>query len=809
MTNAEQLFMDHIASYDLRVDCLMAGELNSKIILIGEYPGEQECTFKRPFVGGSGKILSTALRNVGISVDDCYRTNIIKRRVTAQTPVSNLEYTLWKEALEYELSLLTDATTIVVLGNTPMQALLNFDGVMKYRGSVYQYNGINTVVLNNPALVLRMPETEIIFNMDIARVKQVYLGDYKLIPIKEIINPTFAEAMQYMADIKNIHKRFAIDIEVIGGETACIGLAYKPDEAMCINFRDNDKNTFNVIEEFQILKTFADLCDDESTTVIAQNGNFDSYFMGYKDHLRFQIDFDTLLAHHTLYPRLPHNLGFLTSQYTNHPYYKDESDQYKEDGNIDTHWRYNCKDAATTFAVAIEEERELKEQNLYDFFINHVMFIHPNLTEATVTGVRVDIERKEQLKQELQIELDRSLNDFVSSVRTATGDSSYIINPSSPKQLAKLFFDDFQCKAVSRSTAAPIRENWLKDPRINDDIKTVINKLGAYLVEQKFYSTYANVKLDEDNRFRSEWKQFGTTSAPGRLSSAQTLWGSGGNSQNFPKRAYEMYMPDEGCVFIYFDLSQAEARYVGWDADIEKWKSDFERARLTGDYDAHRALAADMYKIPYEEVPRDDEDEDGNHTIRWTAKRCRHGLNYRMHIDRLAQTTGMTRMQAASNYYVYHRTNPQLQNWWRVLEREVKKTRMLFNSLGRRLFITERLEGDALDAIVAFRPQSTIGDKVARVWAQCHADDRWDKTRARIAINVHDALWGIATPDFAETALSIMKAYAEQPIMVTSIITKKTEPLIIPADLKISDTSNGKLLTMANMKKVKLDAAKL
>ena len=203
--------------------------------------------------------------------------------------------------------------------------------------------------------------------------------------------------------------------------------------------------------------------------------------MGYKDHLRFQIDFDTLLAHHTLYPRLPHNLGFLTSQYTNHPYYKDESDQYKEDGNIETHWRYNCKDAAITFAVAIEEERELKEQNLYDFFIDHVMFIHPNLTEATVTGVRVDIERKEQLKQELQIELDRSFNDFVSSVRIATGDSSYIINPSSPKQLAKLFFDDFQCKAVSRSTAAPIRENWLKDPRINDDIKTVINKLGAVL----------------------------------------------------------------------------------------------------------------------------------------------------------------------------------------------------------------------------------------------------------------------------------------------------------------------------------------
>jgi len=809
MADIEQQFLDHIASYNLRIDCLMAGDVTSKIVLIGEYPGEQEVAFKRPFMGGSGKILSAALRAVGISIDDCYRTNIVKRRVTAQTPVSNLEYTLWKEALEYELSLLTDVTTIVVLGATPAQALLNIDGVNKFRGSVYQYNGINAVVLNNPALVLRMPETEIIFNMDIQRVKQVYSGDYKVEPINCIINPSFDDAMQYMHDIKYKHKRFATDIEVIGGETACIGLAYCATEAMCINFRDNDKNRFNVIEEFQILKAFADLCDDETTTVIAQNGNFDSYFMGYKDHLRFPINFDTLLAHHTLYPRLPHNLGFLTSQYTNHPYYKDESDTYKEDGNIDTFWQYNCKDCAITFIAAVELERELKEQNLYDFFINHVMFIHPNLTEATVTGVRVDIEKKSQLQTELRQDLEMHRENFINSVHTATGDNTYQINPSSPKQLAKLFFDDFQCKATSRSTAAPIRENWLKDPRINDEIKTVINTLGRYLEEHKFFSTYANVKLDEDNRFRSEWKQFGTTQAPGRLSSAQTLWGSGGNSQNFPKRAYEMYMPDEGCVFIYFDLAQAEARYVGWDANIEKWKEDFERARLTGDYDAHRALAADMYKMPYDEVPKDDEDENGQHTIRWTAKRCRHGLNYRMHIDRLAQTTGMTRMQAASNYYVYHRTNPQLQEWWRRLEREVKKTRTLFNSLGRRLLITERLEGDALDAIVAFRPQSTIGDKVSRVWAQCHSDSRWNKSRARIAINVHDALWGIATPDYAETALSIMKAYAEQPIMVTSIMTNKTEPMIIPADLKISDTTNGLPLTMANMRKIKLDAAKI
>jgi hypothetical protein len=54
-----------------------------------------------------------------------------------------------------------------------------------------------------------------------------------------------------------------------------------------------------------------------------------------------------------------------------------------------------------------------------------------------------------------------------------------------------------------------------------------------------------------------------------------------------------------------------------------------------------------------------------------------------------------------------------------------------------------------------------------------------------------------------------MKAYAELPIMVNSVITNKTEPMIIPADLKISDTSIEGPRSMANMKKIKLEAARL
>jgi len=787
----------------------MEGDIDSEIILIGEYPGEQEVAFNKPFVGASGKHLWTALREVGIHRGMCYSTNVLKRRVSPKMSVDHREFLLWQEALQYELSLLTKPKVIVCLGATALAAVLGFEGITEYRGSVYDYNGCKVVVANNPATVLRRPETELIFLMDMSKVSEVYKDEFVPHIINSTINPSYEEAMNYMSAIKKQYKIFSMDIEVIGMETACIGLAHTPHDAMCIPFRSQKDLYFSLEQEYNILRAFADLTDDKDTFCIAQNGNFDSYFMGYKDHLRFRIDFDTLLAHHTLYPKLPHNLGFLTAQYTSHPFYKDEKELFKESGDINAFWKYNCTDAAITFACAEKLKKELQDQNQYQFFTTHVMAAHPHLTQATVDGVKVNAEKKQELNSQLRNDLEVHEAKFLNACRTALHDEDFIINPKSPKQLQELFFDKLNCRAAKRSVVAEIREGWAKDPRVNSDTRNVIIALDKYIEEQKFYSTYVNTQLDPDNRFRAEYKQFGVSNAPGRLSSSQTLWGSGGNAQNQPRRAREMFEADDGCIFIYFDLAQAEARYVGWDANIEQWIEDFERARIDGNFDAHRSLAATMFNIPYDDVPTKDE-IDGEFTLRYIAKRCRHGLNYRMHIARLAITTGLSYGMAARNYYAYHKTNPELQVWWKAVEKEVKKSRMLYNSIGRRFLFTERLDNDgALDSIIAYRPQSTIGDKVVRVWKQCQEDNRWNMQKARIAINVHDALWGISTPAFANTALSIMKAYAEEPIMVTSIVTKKTSPLIIPADLKISDMTEGLPRNMANMKGICLDAARI
>ena len=254
-------------------------------------------------------------------------------------------------------------------------------------------------------------------------------------------------------------------------------------------------------------------------------------------------------------------------------------------------------------------------------------------------------------------------------------------------------------------------------------------------------------------------------------------------------------------VFIYFDGAQAEARIVAYRACIPKWKAQFEKARLDGIYDAHRALASEMFKVPYEQVPKQDFlDRDGrpekdpkcDHaslrpTIRYTAKRCRHGLNYRMERFRLAEVTGLPYHEASRAFSLYHTITPELRKWWAQEEREFRRTREVFNALGRRLKIIQRLDEEALESLIAFYPQSSLGDKVVQVWYQSEEDDDWPAPEhARIGLNVHDNLVGLAMPKYAKTCLAIMKKHFEAPLMISDAWHRKPEPLIIPAETKMS-----------------------
>lgn len=802
----------------LSVDCPADGLVNAEIAIIAEAPGEREKFTKLPLSGGSGKYLWDALRPIGINRRSCFISNVIKRQLRqlddTKDSITKIEADHYSQVLRWELEQLPNLQYIVCLGNHALQAITGLTGVMHYRGSVLttqiwdaateRQREITVIVLVNPAMVMREPKWEVMFKFDVDRLNSLLKGTYVRHVVETEYDPSYTEAIRWIDQLHDEKKPTALDIEVIANETACIGFANSGVFARCINFRETKSNRFSVQEELDIRLRIQRFVRDPTTRLIMQNGMFDSYWLWCKDRIKLgPAYFDTMLAHHTLYPPLPHNLGFITTQYTTHPFYKDEGKTWREGGNISQFWEYNGKDCAITFAAHEKMLRELQAQKLDEFFFSHVMRLQPHLIYMTVMGIKADLTLKERIAEETAKSVASLKAKFHDQVQAITDEPGYKPNPGSPKQMSELLFRKLHLVGRGTSTDAKNRSRMRSHPKTPPAVREMLDTVDAWAKENKFLGTYAEMNVDEDGRIRCEYKQTGVVAAPGRLSSSGTLWGGGTNLQNQPERAHTLFVADEGCEFSYFDLSQAEARVVGWHYKIDAWMQQFEQARIDGKYDAHRALASEMFDIPYDEVPKEDRDAEGNPTIRFLAKRCRHGLNYRMQSDKLAETLSIGIDRASELHRIYHRITPELERGWARVTDTVKRVRALYNAYGRRWLLMERIDDESLKSVVAFYPQSTVGDKVSRCIYQCHSDPEWPHGKARIALNIHDALIAINHIEVGDTVRRIMKKYAEEPISIKDVYGN-TVDLVIPCDLKRSYPDENGVHRWSNLEKVKL-----
>jgi len=212
-----------------------------------------------------------------------------------------------------------------------------------------------------------------------------------------------------------------------------------------------------------------------------------------------------------------------------------------------------------------------------------------------------------------------------------------------------------------------------------------------------------------------------------------------------------------------------------------------------------------MFDVPYEDVPKYDEDENGEKTIRYYGKRSRHGLPYRMMPKTFSERNKIPLSKAQIIYQWIHKEYPEIKQWWNRLTREVKLSKeekgygILYNVFGRRLCFLEAITENTLESIVAFRPQSSIGDMLQRAWYLCHEDKEWPHEQAKILINVHDSLTALAHHSVSDLVLRIMVRHAESPIVVNG------QSLIIPAEAKVSYPDEHRIHRWSNLKGVNVN----
>jgi uracil-DNA glycosylase family protein len=160
------------------------GSAASRVMLIGEVPGDREDLAGKPFVGPSGKLLDEALGLAGIPRKDVYVTNAVKHFKFTQRGKRRLhdkpnryEIAACKPWLGAELEVV-EPEIVVLLGATAAQALLGSAfRVTKSRGTALETDLAQwTFATVHPASVLRAPDEEM------RRIaKEEFIADFEVV----------------------------------------------------------------------------------------------------------------------------------------------------------------------------------------------------------------------------------------------------------------------------------------------------------------------------------------------------------------------------------------------------------------------------------------------------------------------------------------------------------------------------------------------------------------------------------------------------------------------------------------------------
>ena len=144
------------------------GSVKSRIMFVGEQPGNEEDLAGRPFVGPAGRLLDKALEEAGIDRSLAYVTNVVKhfkweprgkRRIHAKP--NSQEIAACRPWLDAELELIRPKV-LVCLGATAAQALLGKQfRVTQHRGEFVDSPLAPYVMATvHPSAILRAPDTE-------------------------------------------------------------------------------------------------------------------------------------------------------------------------------------------------------------------------------------------------------------------------------------------------------------------------------------------------------------------------------------------------------------------------------------------------------------------------------------------------------------------------------------------------------------------------------------------------------------------------------------------------------------------------
>jgi uracil-DNA glycosylase family 4 len=703
------------------------GSLNSNICFIGEAPGAQEERTGKPFVGPAGELFSELLISAGILRSRCYITNVVKER----PPNNNIslfislrgdndarmtaEYLKHEQSLYDELSQ-CNANVFVPLGNVALFALTRLTKITKRRGSILEiHSGAGSVLAGRKVIPTIHPSACLhtttgggmylyrhYIAHDLLRIKeQAEFKEVKLLNRDIIVEPSFEKAMEFLIHTKNNCKIIGVDIEVYNNEVSCISFAPTNTYAISIPFVRNRYDYYSLDEESRIWEAIRDILEDTNIIKVGQNIVFDASFLFNRYRIVVEPVEDTMIAQAIITPDFPKGLDFITSIYTDIPYYKDEGKKWKEGGDR-AFWIYNAKDSIAVMDAYPKMMVDIATIGNEDVY-NRQKGIIPILVFMSERGIKIDLDSMKQAA----IDAKNEVGKLQEELNTICGME---VNPNSPKQMQKLFYITLGYQpylkdgrmTVDDTALKRLKRKGCKQADLVSKIRHITKLLGNYLDTSK---------VDADGRYRCSFNPVGTVN--GRLSSSETIFGSGGNMQNWPSEMRRFMIADEGYIIYEVDLEQAENRIVAYTSPEPAMIMAFERG-----IDVHALTASMLSGIDINEVIRQDKEGipcelgDGSKTWRFWGKRANHGLDYGEGYKKFSLLNELPESEGKRIVEAFHSMYPGIRLGQRWIVDKLRESRSLVNCYGRRRIFMERWGDDLFKQAYNYNPQSTVADKI-------------------------------------------------------------------------------------------------
>tara|TARA_Y100000590_G_scaffold441436_1_gene568146 strand:- start:3255 stop:3974 length:720 start_codon:yes stop_codon:yes gene_type:complete len=164
LTNYAESFVDISLKKTANKTVIFDGNIESKLMIIGEAPGKEEDEKGLPFVGKAGQLLDKMLKAISIARNDIYITNVIPWRPPDNRTPTDEEILKCLPILQKQIEIMKPKL-IFLLGLTAAKAILSTTlSLSKLRGKIHKYKSINmneetdVLVSYHPAFLLRSPE---------------------------------------------------------------------------------------------------------------------------------------------------------------------------------------------------------------------------------------------------------------------------------------------------------------------------------------------------------------------------------------------------------------------------------------------------------------------------------------------------------------------------------------------------------------------------------------------------------------------------------------------------------------------------